>query len=76
MDHELTDTFVSDQSIKNLCSASEENAVNNHNDHFDEDLTVLSNLLRSLDAQGSCPGPVTNMLSEMGICPPRLSPYD
>ena len=37
----------------------------------DGDLTILSNLLSSLEAEGDEAGPVTNILREMGIAPPR-----
>mmetsp|Transcript_12136 Transcript_12136/g.24978 ORF Transcript_12136/g.24978 Transcript_12136/m.24978 type:complete len:957 (-) Transcript_12136:161-3031(-) len=61
MDDELRTTAKSHPSIAEVSIASEEC-----------DVEVISNLLRSLDAQGDGPGPVSNILREMSICPPRL----
>ncbi len=36
------------------------------------DAHVLSNLMQSLGASEGAPGPVENMLKEMGIHPPKL----
>jgi hypothetical protein len=69
MDHELRTGDSSHQSIKNLSVASENNSIGD--DSFDKD--ILTNLLSSLEAEGELgSGPVSNMLREMGICPPRL----
>jgi hypothetical protein len=40
------------------------------------DFDVISNLLNSLEAESdtSGPGPVSNILREMGLCPPRVDP--
>lgn len=61
MDDELRTTAKSHPSIAEVSIASEEC-----------DVEVISNLLRSLDAQGDGSGPVSNILHEMSICPPRL----
>lgn len=69
MDHELRTGDASHQSIKNLSVASEKNSIGD--DNFDKN--ILKNLLSSLEAEGEQgSGPVSNMLREMGICPPRL----
>ena len=39
-----------------------------------QDVHVLSNLLKSLDASAGGPGPIRNMLSEMGIRAPDVLP--
>lgn len=76
MDHELRTDAASDPSIKNLSVASSDHGNNNGDDNetnSDGDVAILSNLLSSIDAQGDGgSGPVTNILREMGICPPRL----
>lgn len=41
-----------------------------------EDAHVLSNLMQSLGASEGAPGPVENMLKEMGINPPKLRSDD
>jgi len=69
MDHELRSGAASDPSIKNLSVESDSN--NTEDGHGGVDRTMLSNLLSSLDAEGGS-GPVSNILREMGICPPRL----
>lgn len=68
MDHDLRTDDAAHQSIKNLSASAEEMG-----DDFggDGDLTILSNLLSSLEAEGDEAGPVTNILREMGIAPPR-----
>ena len=69
MDHELRTGDSSHQSIKNLSVASENNSIGANS--FDKD--ILTNLLSSLEVEGELgSGPVSNMLREMGICPPRL----
>ena len=70
MDHELRTAVASDPSIKKLSIASEDTC--DEDDANTGDLTIISNLLSSLDAQDGS-GPVSNILREMGICPPRLS---
>ena len=68
MDHELRTGDVSHQSIKNLSIASENNNI--EEDFVDQE--ILTNLLSSLDEEGELgSGPVSNILREMGICPPR-----
>lgn len=37
-----------------------------------DDARVLSNLMQSLGASEGAPGPVANMLKEMGVDPPKL----
>ena len=39
-----------------------------------QDVHVLSNLLKSLDAGAGGPGPIQNMLGEMGLRAPYLEP--
>ena len=41
-----------------------------------EDAHVLTNLLQSLDASGGGPGPVQNILKEMGLEPPDVQTQD
>ena len=73
MDHELRTDTVPHPSIKNLSVASEENTDTNGKHISDDgDAAILANLLSSIDAQGDSSGPVSNILREMGICPPRL----
>jgi hypothetical protein len=75
MDHELRTGAASDPSIKNLSVASgNNNDVEDGRDSVDQ--AILSNLLSSLDAEGVGSGPVSNILREMGICPPRLHDDD
>lgn len=40
------------------------------------DFDLVSNLLSSLEAEGDTSGPVTTILRELGICPPRVSPSE
>ena len=74
MDHELRTGTASDPSIKNLSVVSGKNNVEDGHDSVDQ--AILSNLLSSLDAEGVGSGPVSNILREMGICPPRLHDDD
>ena len=37
-----------------------------------ENIEILSNLFKSLDAEGGASGPVQNILRELGIQPPKL----
>jgi hypothetical protein len=69
MDHELRTDVAADPSIKYLSLSSETNNIENGTD--DSDHATISNLLISLDAQGGGAGPVSNILHEMGIIPPR-----
>ncbi len=64
MDEELQTGGAADPSIQNLTSEADNNADN---------VAMLPNLLKSLEAEGAQSGPVTNILREMGICPPRIS---
>lgn len=41
-----------------------------------EDIHVLSNLIQSLGTSEGAPGPVSNILKEMGINPPKLRSND
>jgi hypothetical protein len=41
-----------------------------------EEIYVLSNLIQSLGASEGAPGPVSNILTEMGIDPPKLRSND
>lgn len=41
-----------------------------------DDARVLSNLMQSLGASEGAPGPVANMLKEMGVEPPKLRSDD
>ena len=41
-----------------------------------EEIYVLSNLIQSLGASEGAPGPVSNILMEMGIDPPKLRSSD
>ena len=76
MDHELRTDADSDPSIKSLsvvASSENNNAHVGGERDTDGDVAILTNLLSSIDAQGDGgSGPVTNILREMGICPPRL----
>eukprot|EP00578_Thalassiosira_sp_NH16_P001032 CAMPEP_0181136178 /NCGR_PEP_ID=MMETSP1071-20121207/33045_1 /TAXON_ID=35127 /ORGANISM="Thalassiosira sp., Strain NH16" /LENGTH=1094 /DNA_ID=CAMNT_0023222871 /DNA_START=157 /DNA_END=3438 /DNA_ORIENTATION=+ len=76
MDHELRTDADSDPSIKSLSvvASSENNDAHVGGERdTDGDVAILTNLLSSIDAQGDGgSGPVTNILREMGICPPRL----
>lgn len=40
------------------------------------DFDMITNLLHSVEAEGGQHGPVSNIMREMGICPPRLSPSE
>lgn len=73
MDHELRTDIASDPSIKYLSLSSDANRTEDGTD--DSDHEIMSNLLTSLDAEGGCSGPVSNMLHEMGIIPPRLGAH-
>ena len=41
-----------------------------------DEARVLSNLLQSLGASEGAPGPVTNILKEMGVDPPKIRSDD
>ena len=41
-----------------------------------DDARVLSNLMQSLGASEGAPGPVGNILKEMGVEPPKLHSHD
>jgi hypothetical protein len=41
-----------------------------------EEIRVLSNLIQSLGASDGAPGPVSNILKEMGIDPPKIRSSD
>ncbi|KAL7485017.1 hypothetical protein ACHAW6_010615 [Cyclotella cf. meneghiniana] len=69
MDQELRTATAGDPSLENI------GAPAHHNDNDSADYAMLSNFLKSLEAEGTQPGPVTNILREMGICPPRLSSH-
>ncbi|KAL9185972.1 hypothetical protein ACHAXT_005210 [Thalassiosira profunda] len=69
MDDELRTDAAPHSSIKGMSVASEEHAGERGADG--SDLAMLSNLLKSIDAQGGGSGPATTILSEMGIFPPR-----
>ena len=69
MDQELRTATAGDPSLENLGAQAD------HNDADSADYAMLSNFLKSLEAEGTQPGPVTNILREMGICPPRLSSH-
>jgi hypothetical protein len=45
-------------------------------DETAEDLYVLSNIMQSLGASEGSPGPVFNILKEMGLNPPKLRSND
>jgi hypothetical protein len=42
------------------------------NEEVAKDAKVLSSLLESVEISGSAPGPVQNILREMGVFPPKL----
>jgi hypothetical protein len=69
MDHELRTDVATDPSIKYLSLSSDTNNTENGADKSDHE--IISNLMNSLDAQGGCSGPVSNILHELGIIPPR-----
>ncbi|KAL3787060.1 hypothetical protein HJC23_011744 [Cyclotella cryptica] len=70
MDHELRAANTMDPSLQNIGAQSNDDDINS------ADYNMVSNFLKSLEAEGAQSGPVTNMLREMGICPPRLSSQD
>ena len=73
MDHELRTDVATDPSIKYLSLSSDTNNTENGVDKSDHE--IIFNLLSSLDAQGGCSGPVSNILHEMGIIPPRQNSH-
>ena len=74
MDHELRTDAASHSSIKNVSVASVDNIGGSETE--DSDIAMLSNLLSSIESEGNGSGPVTNILRELGICPPRLEATD
>jgi len=63
-----------DQELKVTATQSRNVDVDNLDDAEDvaQDAHMLSNLLKSLDAGGGAPGPVKNILKEMGVELPQL----
>lgn len=39
-------------------------------DDLSADITAISNILKSLDAQVGASGPASNVLGDLGLCPP------
>jgi hypothetical protein len=50
-----------------------DNELKKGGESSDSKFHMISNLLNSLEAEGGRPGPVTNILGEMGIYLPRMS---
>ena len=73
MDHELRTDIASDPSIKYLSLSSDTNPRDGGTG--DSDHEIISNLVSSLGGEGGCSGPVSNVLHEMGIIPPRLGAH-
>ena len=66
-----------DEEVVELMSAMDDELhlrghIHNDDSPVNLDASVLSNLLTSLDISGSGPGPVQNILREMGMDPPDL----
>jgi len=67
------DDESNDEQIVELMQAMDEE-LSRRPDGDNDEVHVLSNLLQSLDASAGGPGPIKNMLSEMGIHAPDVVP--